>query len=108
MLLTLVRHLFTQNFHGRGRAHGKIQISRRNPMPEVMTKVVFSRGLTDGSHVRRFNVERAPAEGWHVREERDAEVKQVTYADWHRVELAIRGFSAEASQLTQKGWRIFH
>ena len=50
-------------------------------MPEVMTKVVFSRGLTDGSHVRRFNVERAPAEGWHVREERDAEVKQVTYAD---------------------------
>ena len=78
------------------------------PMPEVMTKVVFSRGLTDGSHVRRFDVERAPAEGWHVREERDAEVKQVTYADWHRVELAIRGFSAEASQLTQKGWRIFH
>ena len=77
-------------------------------MPEVMTKVVFSRGLTNGSHVRRFNVERAPAEGWRVREERDAEVKQVTYADWHRVELAIRGFSAEASQLTQKGWRIFH
>jgi hypothetical protein len=32
----------------------------------------------------------------------------VTYPDWHRVELAIRGFSAEASQLTQKGWRIFH
>jgi hypothetical protein len=41
-------------------------------------------------------------------EERAAEVKQVTYPDWHRVELAIRGFSAEASQLTQKGWRIFH
>ena len=77
-------------------------------MPEVMGKLVFSRGLTDGSHVRRIDVERAPAEGWLVREERAADVKQATYADWHRVELAIRGFSAEASQLTQRGWRIFH
>ena len=67
---------------------------------------VFSRGLTDGAHIRRFDVERAPAEGWRVREERDDVVRQVTYVDWHRVELAIRGFTVEAAQLTQKGWRI--
>ena len=74
-------------------------------MPEVMTKLVFSSGLTDGSHVRRFNVERAPAEGWHVREERDAEVKQVTYADWHRVERARMTFTREVQELRQAGWR---
>ena len=44
-----------------------------------------------------------------IREQRDAEVvRQVVYGDWHRVELAIRGFSAEAWQLKQRGWRIFH
>jgi hypothetical protein len=70
---------------------------------------VFSRGLTDGSHVRRLDVERAPNEGWRIREQRDAEiVRQLTYEDWHRVELVIRGFSAEAAQLTQRGWHIFH
>jgi hypothetical protein len=70
---------------------------------------VFSRGLTDGSHTRRLEIERAPDEGWRIREERDSEVvRQVTYGDWHRVELAIRGFSAEAAQLTQRGWRSFH
>ena len=70
---------------------------------------VFSRGLTDGSHTRLFNVERAPSEGWRIREERDAEiVRQVTYGDWHRVELAIRGFTVESARLTQRGWRILH
>jgi hypothetical protein len=70
---------------------------------------VFLRGLTDGSHIRTIEVERAPNEGWRIREERDSEVvRQVTYVDWHRVELAIRGFSAEAAQLAQSGWRIFH
>ena len=70
---------------------------------------VFSRGLTDGSHTRRFDVERAPNEGWRVREQRDTEiVRQVVYGDWHRVELAIRGFSVEAWQLKQQGWRIAH
>lgn len=72
-------------------------------------RIVFSRGLTDGSHIRRLDIERTPNVGWQIREERDTEVvRQVTYGDWHRVELAIRGFSAEAVQLTQKGWRIFH
>ena len=70
---------------------------------------VYSRGLTDGSHIRRLEIERAPNEGWRVREERDSEiVRQVTYGDWHRVELAIHGSSAKAAQLTQCGWRIFH
>ena len=74
-----------------------------------MAQRVFSRGLTDGSHMRRLDVERSPSEGWRIREERDAKVvRQVTYADWHRVELAIRGFSAEAAELTKSGWRIFH
>jgi hypothetical protein len=75
-------------------------------MSDSSSRVVFSRGLTDGSHVRRLDVERAPAAGWHVREERDAQVvRHVTFEDWHRVELAIRGFSAEAAQLTRRGWR---
>lgn len=70
---------------------------------------VFSRGLTDGLHTRRLDIERAPNEGWRIREQRDAEVvRQVTYGDWHRVELAIRGFSAEASELTKQGWRAFN
>ena len=57
----------------------------------------------------RFDVERAPNEGWRIREQRDTEVvRQVVYGDWHRVELAIRGFSAEAWQLKQQGWRIVH
>jgi hypothetical protein len=80
----------------------------RNKMKDTVQRV-FSRGLTDGSHIRRLEIERAPNEGWRIREERDTEVvRQVTYGDWHRVELAIRGFSAEASELTKKGWRIFH
>ena len=70
---------------------------------------VFSSGLTDGSHTLRFDVDRTPNEGWRIREQRDAEVvRQVFYGDWHRVELAIRSFSAEAWQLKQRGWRIFH
>ncbi|HEY1307394.1 MAG TPA: hypothetical protein VGF24_27760 [Vicinamibacterales bacterium] len=67
---------------------------------------VFSRDLTDGSHHRRFAVERAPELGWQVREEADAEViRQMTYDDWHRVELAIRGFTIEAAELKRRGWR---
>lgn len=70
---------------------------------------VFSSGVTDGAHVRRLDVERAPAQGWRIREERDTKiVRQVTYGDWHRVELAIRGFAAEATQLTRQGWRKLH
>jgi len=78
-------------------------------MKSTAPQSVFSSGLTDGSHTLRFDVERTPNEGWRVREQRDAEVvRQVVYGDWHRVELAIRGFSAEAWQLKQRGWRIFH
>jgi hypothetical protein len=78
-------------------------------MPNSITHLVFSRAVTDGSHVRRIDVEHAPAKGWSVCEQRDAEiVRQVTYADWRRVELVIRGFSAEAFQLTRRGWRIEH
>jgi hypothetical protein len=70
---------------------------------------IFSRGLTDGSHTRRLDIERSPNHGWLIREERDTHVvRQVTYEDWHRVELVIRGFSAEASELTKKGWRVFN
>ena len=70
---------------------------------------VFSSGLTDGSHTLRFDVERTPNEGWRIREQRDAEfARQVVHGDWHRVELAIGGLSAEARQSKQRGWRIFH
>ena len=68
-------------------------------------RVVYSRNLTDGSHVRRFDVEKAPTEGWQIREERDDDVRQVTHHDWHRVELAIMGFTAEEAQLRERGWQ---
>ena len=66
---------------------------------------VFMRDLTDGAHGRRFNVEKTPTDGWRIRDERDSKVvRNVTYDDWHRVELAIKGFSAEAAQLKRHGW----
>jgi hypothetical protein len=66
---------------------------------------VFSLDLTDGAHHRRFAVERSPTLGWRVREEADEEViRQVTFDDWHRVELAIRSFNVEAAALTRLGW----
>jgi hypothetical protein len=68
-------------------------------------KPVFSLNLTDGAHHRHFAVERAPNLGWKIRDESDAEViRQATFDDWHRVELAIRGFTAEAAILTRHGW----
>ena len=67
---------------------------------------VFSLILTDGAHRRHFAVERAPQLGWRIRDESDAQViRQATFDDWHRVELAIRGFTAEAAILTRHGWQ---
>jgi hypothetical protein len=72
-------------------------------------QLIFSRGLTDGSHTCRLEIDRAPNEGWRVRQEYDSQiVRQVTYGDWHRVELAMRGFAAQAAELVQRGWRIHH
>ena len=66
---------------------------------------VFARDLTDGFHHRHFAVERASEVGWQVLEESETEViRQITYDDWHRVELAIRGFSLEAAELKRRGW----
>jgi hypothetical protein len=71
----------------------------------VAARLVFSLDLTDGAHWRRFAVERAPQLGWQIREEADTEViRQATCDDWHRVELAIRGFTAKAAALTRLGW----
>jgi hypothetical protein len=68
-------------------------------------KPVFSLNLTDGSHHRHFAVERAPNLGWRIRDESDTEVvRDATFDDWHRVELAIRGFTAEAAMLVRHGW----
>jgi len=68
-------------------------------------KPVFSLNLTDGAHHRHFAVERTPDFGWSIRDESDAEViREATYDDWHRVELAIRGFTAEAAILARRGW----
>ena len=72
---------------------------------DPISRSVFSRHLTDGARVRRFDVDKAPGEGWRIRDERDPDgIRQITYEDWHRVELAIQGFAAEAAQLTREGW----
>jgi len=66
---------------------------------------VFSLILTDGAHRRHFAVERAPQLGWRIRDESDDEViRQVIFDDWHRVELAIHGFTAEAAIMARHGW----
>ena len=78
-------------------------------MPNSTYQRVYSRSVTDGGHVLRIDVDREPTHGWRIREERDSKVvRQVTCEDWHRVELTIRGFTAEAAQLTKQGWRIPH
>ena len=75
-------------------------------MAKVADVVFFSRNLSDGSHHRRFEVERTPSQGWRVREQSETEViRQSNYNDWHRVELAIRGFAVEAAELTRLGWQ---
>jgi hypothetical protein len=69
-------------------------------------KPIFSLNLTDGEHHRHFAVERAPNLGWSIRDESDTDViRQATFDDWHRVELAIRGFTAEAAVLARHGWQ---
>ena len=67
---------------------------------------LFSRHLQLGSHSRFFNVDVEPGVGWLVYERTDDQpVRQRTYDDWHRVELAMSRFAIEASQLTREGWR---
>ena len=67
---------------------------------------VYSIALTDGAHHRRFAVERAPPSGWRIREESDTQViRQATFDEWHRVELAIRALAVEAAALARRGWR---
>lgn len=69
-------------------------------------RAVFAREVTNGSHTRQFEVNLVGAEGWCVRERRDGTVvRQVVYDDWHRVELQMSGFVAEAAQLVHQGWR---
>jgi hypothetical protein len=67
---------------------------------------MFARELTDGTQTRRLEVNEAGGEGWCVREHRDGTVvRQVIYDDWHRVELQMSAFAAEAAQLAQQGWK---
>ena len=67
---------------------------------------VLAREVTDGARSVELVVNKRPAEGWDVRESRDGQVvHEVTYQNWHRVELEMHRFSAEAAQLKRDGWR---
>lgn len=67
---------------------------------------VFSRHLNQGDHSRTFSVDMDPGAGWHVRDEGDAQtLRQRTYDDWHRVELAMSRFAIEAARLAREGWQ---
>lgn len=69
-------------------------------------RTVFIREMTDGTRTLLFEVNEVGDEGWRVRERRDgAVVRQVVYDDWHRVELQVSGFVAEAARLANEGWR---
>ena len=69
-------------------------------------RTVFARELTDGTRTLGFEVNQFGGEGWCVRERRDgAVVRQAVYDDWHRVELQVSGFVAEAARLANLGWR---
>jgi hypothetical protein len=67
---------------------------------------VFTQGVTDGARSAELVVNKVPAEGWDVRESRNGQVvHEATYQNWHRVELEMSRFSAEAAQLKRDGWR---
>ncbi len=68
---------------------------------------MFERNLTCDGHTRRFVIEPRGADGWVVKEERDAAVVRTkVYDDWHRVERARAAMQAEISGLTAQGWVI--
>ena len=71
-------------------------------MPTNTHDQVFARELADGSHSRRLEINRRASEGWGIREQRDGVVvREATYENWHRVELEMSRFSAEAAQLME-------
>jgi hypothetical protein len=67
---------------------------------------MFSKTLTDGSHVRRFSIETAGEDGWEVRQLEDSDlITQKRCTDWHRVEYILARFSREIEGLKRQGWR---
>lgn len=65
----------------------------------------FDQALSNGHHVRHFQILAEPA-GWRVVERADsAVVRDTRYTDWHRVERARRAFRIETSSLRAEGWR---
>jgi len=68
-------------------------------------RTVFTREVADGESSRRLEVNKLADEGWDVRERHnDVVIREHTYENWHRVELEMSRFSAEAAQLKRNGW----
>jgi len=86
-----------ENFFGRLRV-AQTELKQSRP--------VFAREVRDGARSAELVVNKIPTEGWDMRESRDGRgVHETTYQNWHRVELEMRRFSAEAAQLKRHVWR---
>jgi len=68
---------------------------------------MFTKQLTHAGQVKRFSIvtdERG--DGWELRIEQDSRiVRQIRYADWHRVERALLLIEQEVTELEELGWR---
>jgi hypothetical protein len=68
---------------------------------------MFTKLLTRSGQVRRFSIITDElGDGWELRVEQDSEiVRRTHYADWHRVERALRLIEREVSELEDLGWQ---
>lgn len=68
--------------------------------------MIFEIQLRHEQRTRRFTI-RPASIGWEVCDEEDGRVlRQVRYADWHRVELAWVKIRRAADLRCQQGWLI--
>ena len=62
-------------------------------------RIVLAQHIADSDSSRHIEVKKSPSDGWDVLERRDGEVvREASYGDWHRVELEMRRFTAEAAE----------
>lgn len=66
---------------------------------------MYERILCNDTDTRRFTIRSTRGLGWEVRDESGGTaLKAARYADWHRVERAMRVFAREAEALRERGW----
>lgn len=65
------------------------------------------RNLRHADHTWVVLLEAAPTSGWHLIEQRDAQVvRRRACTDWHRVERVLILLDQTAAVLQQRGWVV--